>query len=313
MLHRKALTLKQLRALAAIVDAGSVTAAAGVLNVTPPAVSTQLRGLEDIVGAQVLLRGPDGKIALTPIGSELLGTVRKIENSLDLCFQRVTAMRTGLAGYVSVGVVSTGKYFAPGLVARMKRTHPEIEIGLKVGNREDTIDRLARGEIELAIMGRPPQAPANEHDELGGHPYVVIAPPEHPLAGQKCVTSEELLSETFLCREEGSGSRILMIRYLDRIGEGRPYRTVEMGTNETIKQAVMAGLGVAIISAHTIVPELEAGRLVTLPLEGMPIQRKWYLIRLADTAISPVAAAFRRFLLDLKGDYLPTMPSERRQ
>lgn len=308
MLHRKALTLKQLRALAAIVDAGSVTAAAGVLHVTPPAVSTQLRALEDIVGAQVLLRGPNGKIALTPIGAELLGTVRKVENSLDLCFQRVTAMRTGLAGYVSVGVVSTGKYFAPGLVARMKRIHPEIEVGLKVGNREDTIEMLGRGEIELAIMGRPPQAPSSEYDELGDHPYVVIAPPEHPLAGRGTVVAGDLLRETFLCREEGSGSRILMTRYLDRIGEGQPYRTVEMGTNETIKQAVMAGLGVAVISAHTIVPELEAGRLVTLALEGMPIHRAWYLIRLADTEMSPVAAAFRKFLLELEGDYLPHLP-----
>jgi DNA-binding transcriptional LysR family regulator len=308
MLHRKALTLKHLRALSAIVDAGSITAAAGKLHVTPPAVSTQLRGLEDIVGAQVLLRGPDGKIALTPIGAELLVTVRKIENALDLSFQRVTAMRTGLAGYVSVGVVSTGKYFAPGLVARMKRIHPEIEVGLKVGNREDTIERLARGEIELAIMGRPPQAPESEYDALGDHPYVVVAPPDHPLAGRKAVSSEELLGETFLCREEGSGSRILMTRYLDRIGEGRPYRSVEMGTNETIKQAVMAGLGVAIISAHTIVPELEAGRLATLPLEGMPIIRTWYLIRLNETEISPVAAAFRKFLLELKGDYLPALP-----
>lgn len=308
MLHRKALTLKQLRALAAIVDAGSVTAAAGMLHVTPPAVSTQLRGLEAIVGAQVLHRGPDGRIALTPIGAELLAAVRKIESSLDLCFQRVTAMRTGLAGHVAVGVVSTGKYFAPGLVARMKRSHPEIEVGLKVGNRIETIERLERGEIELAIMGRPPGGLEIEQDSLGDHPYVVIAAPDHPLAGRGRVEPEELLSETFLCREDGSGSRILMIRYLDRIGEGQPYRMVEMGTNETIKQAVMAGLGVAVISAHTIVPELEAGRLAILRLDGMPIPRTWYLIRLSEAEISPVAAAFRKFLLELNGDYLPALP-----
>jgi len=309
MLHRKALTLKQLRALSAIVDSGSITAAAGVLHVTPPAVSTQLRGLEEIVGAQVLHRGPDGRTSLTPIGAELLGTARRVEHLLDLCFQRVTAMRTGLAGYVSVGVVSTGKYFAPGLVARMKRGHPEIEIGLKVGNREEIIDMLARGEIELAIMGRPPVSPENACDELGEHPYLVIAPPDHPLAGRKRIEAGELLDETFLCREQGSGSRILMTRYLDRIGEGRPYRVVEMGTNETIKQAVMAGLGIAIISGHTVVPELEARRLVALPLEGMPIMRIWYLIRLAETEMSPVAAAFRKFLLELKGDYLPRVPA----
>jgi len=308
MPNHKALTLKQLRSLAAIVDAGSVTSAAGVLHVTPPAVSTQLRGLEEMVGAQVLLRGPDGKIALTPVGAEILATVRKIETSLDLCFQRVEAMRAGLAGHVSVGVVSTGKYFAPGLVARMMRAHPEIEIGLKVGNREETNERLARGEVELAIMGRPPESLATERDELGVHPYVVIAPPDHPLAGRDRVSPSELLRETFLTREQGSGSRILMTRYLDRIGEGQPYRAIEMGTNETIKQAVMAGLGIAVISAHTIVPELEAGRLAVLRLDGMPIRRTWFLIRLADAPILPVATAFRKFLLALKGDYLPKLP-----
>lgn len=308
MVHRKALTLKQLRGLAAIVDAGSITAAAGVLHVTPPAVSTQLRALEEAVGARALERGPDGRIRLTPVGEELLATARKIETALDLCFQRVTAMHTGLAGYVSVGVVSTGKYFAPALVARIKRIHPEIEIGLKVGNRGEIIERLTRGEIELAIMGRPPQAPESRQDVLGEHPYVVIAPPDHRLAGKGRIEPEELLGETFLCREEGSGSRILMTRYLDRIGEGRPYRAIEMGTNETIKQAVMAGLGIAVISGHTVVPELEAGRLVTLNLEGMPIRRTWYLIRLAESEMSPVAAAFRRFLLELDGDYLPRLP-----
>lgn len=191
----------------------------------------------------------------------------------------------------------------------MKRSHPEIEVGLRVGNREEIIDMLSKGGIELAIMGRPPVSPANVCDELREHPYLVIAPPDHPLAGRKRTDPDELLGETFLCREEGSGSRILMIGYLDRIGEGRPYRIVEMGTNATIKQAVMAGLGVAAISGHTVAPELEAGRLVALPLAGMLIMRTWYLIRLAETEMSPVAAEFRRFLLDLGGDYLPKVPA----
>ncbi|MEM1384107.1 MAG: LysR family transcriptional regulator [Pseudomonadota bacterium] len=308
MLHPKALTLKQLRALAAIVDTGSITAAAGHLHVTPPAVSTQLRGLEEIVGTTVLNRGPEGRISLTPVGAELLATVRKIDTALDSCFDRVTAMRQGLAGHVSIGVVSTGKYFAPGLVARMKAAHPEIDIGLKVGNRDSIVDMLARGEIELAIMGRPPQEPGSLSDVLGEHPYLMIAPPQHPLSEKPSVSVDELLEETFLTREEGSGTRILMTRYLDRIGDGRLFRTVEMGTNETIKQAVMAGLGVALISGHTVVPELEAGRIGTLQLDGMPISRQWFLIRLAKQKLSPVAEAFRSFLLDLGGDYLPRLP-----
>lgn len=304
----RAVTLKQLRALAAIVETGSITAAAGSLHVTPPAVSTQLKALEETVEAQVLRRGPDGKVALTSVGEELLATILKIETALELGFERIRAIRAGLAGYVSIGVVSTGKYFAPQLVADLKVRHPEIEIGLKVGNRGAIVEALTRGAIELAIMGRPPTEPAVEAEVLGPHPYIIIVPPEHPLARARAVSPQALLAETFLGREEGSGTRILMRRYLDRIGEGRPYRMVEMGTNETIKQAVMAGLGIAVISAHTVVPELEAGRLVMLRAEGLPIERQWYLIKLAEMELSPTAQAFRSFLLELDGQYLPKLP-----
>ena len=136
-----------------------------------------------------------------------------------------------------------------------------------------------KGEIELAIMGRPPQHPPHLADVLGPHPYVIIAPADHPLAGKAEVTADELLGETFLTREEGSGTRILTTRYLDRIGEGRPYRSIEMGTDETIKQAVIAGLGVALISGHTVGPELEAGRLV-VAVALLP----WIVMRVAEFA-----------------------------
>lgn len=308
MARLKAITLKQLRALASIVETGSITAAANMLNVTPPAVSTQLKSLEEALDARTMSRGPDGKIELTPVGHELLGTVRKIETALEQGLERVAALQSGLAGHVSIGVVSTGKYFAPGLVARLKETLPDVEIGLRVGNRGAIVEALARGEVELAIMGRPPQEPAVESTVLGDHPYIVIAPPTHPLADVGDATPEQLLSETWLAREQGSGTRILMRRFLDRIGEGQPYRMVEMGTNETIKQAVMAGLGIALISAHTVQPELKAGRLVMLRMEGLPILRHWYLVQPAGLDLSPTARAFREFLLGLGGDYLPALP-----
>jgi len=308
MPNAKAITLKQLRALSAIVQSGSITAAARLLHVTPPAVSTQLKTLEEAIDARVMHRGPDGTIALTLVGEEMLQTARKIEIALEQSVERIRAIQSGRAGYVSIGVVSTGKYFAPGLVSDLKTRHPEIEIGLRVGNRDAMIEALARGEVELAIMGRPPQVPEVEAEELGPHPYIMIAPPTHRLTHLEAVTSDALLRETFLGREEGSGTRILMRRYLDRIGEGRPYRMIEMGTNETIKQAVMAGLGIAVISAHTVVPELEAGRLVTIPAEGLPLMRKWYLVRLKGLDLSPTAAAFQSFVLELDGTYLPQLP-----
>lgn len=308
MPHPKSITLKQLRALSAIVETGSITAAAGKLHVTPPAVSTQLKTLEDSVCAQVMTRGPDGKTALTPVGVELLGTVRKIETALEQSFERIRAMNEGLAGHVSIGVVSTGKYFAPGLVADLKKRHPEIDIGLKVGNRNAIVEMLSRGAIELCIMGRPPQEPEVDHVVLGDHPYIIVAAPDNPLADLAEVPADALLRETFLTREEGSGTRITMRRFLDQIGEGRTYRMVEMGTNETIKQAVMVGLGIAMISAHTIGPELEQGRLKRLKMPGLPVNRAWYLVHLKGAELSPTARAFQDFLLELKGAYLPTLP-----
>ncbi|MEM9099965.1 MAG: LysR family transcriptional regulator [Pseudomonadota bacterium] len=310
MAHPKSITLKQLRALAAIVETGSITAAAGKLHVTPPAVSTQLKTLEDSVCAQVIKRGPDGKTALTPVGTELMGTIEKIESALEQSFERIRAMNDGLAGHISIGVVSTGKYFAPGLVADLKKRHPEIDIGLKVGNRDSIVDALSRGSIEMAIMGRPPQNPEVDHEVLGEHPYILIASPDNPLADYEEVPPEALFNETFLTREQGSGTRITMRRYLDQIGEGRTYRMIEMGTNETIKQAVMVNLGIAMISAHTIEAELDHGRLKVLRCPGLPVTRWWHLVHLKDAELSPTAQAFRAFLLELKGAYLPQLPNQ---
>ena len=308
MPHPKSITLKQLRALSAIVDTGSITAAAGKLHVTPPAVSTQLKTLEDSVCAQVLNRGPDGKTALTPVGEELLGTINKIETALEQSFERIRAINDGLVGHVSIGVVSTGKYFAPGLVADLKKLHPEIDIGLKVGNRDAIVEMLGRGAIELAIMGRPPQLPEVDHVKLGDHPYVMVCHPDNPLAAMTEVPVASLLAQPFLSREEGSGTRITMRRYLDQIGEGQTYRMVEMGTNETIKQAVMADLGIAMISAHTIAPELAQGRLKQIQMPGLPVIRWWYLVKLKGAELSPTARSFQDFLLELNGSYLPKMP-----
>ena len=305
MVRENAITLKQLRALTATADLGSLTAAAGILNVTPPAVSTQLRTLEENIGSEILQRGPNGRFSPTAVGQEIVNVTQQIEGALRLSYQRINALKSGSAGHVTLGVVSTAKYFAPQLVAEMQEAHPEIEIGLTVGNRGEIIAALQRQTIELAIMGRPPREPLVEADVLGDHPHVLIAPPKHRLAAVRDISSQVLREEVFLMREEGSGTRAMMSQYLDNLGEGRPYRTIMMGTNETIKQAVMAGLGIAIISAHTVIAEQEAGRLVTLDSPGLPIRRRWFLIRRKGVELSPIAERFRAFLLDLKGEFLP--------
>ncbi len=210
---------------------------------------------------------------------------------------------TGNRGVAVLGVVSTGKYFAPGLVVRLRDAFPEIDVILKVGNRDKIIGDLKQGAIELAVMGRPPRSPANISYEIGPHPHVIIARPDHRLAQIDNISPADLLSETFISREIGSGTRILMMRYLDRVGEGMTYRQVEMGSNETIKQAVIAGLGIAMISQHTVTDELNAGRLVALNVPGLPIVRHWYLLHRTDLRMTPTLQTVRDFILGLKANF----------
>ena len=307
MIRSDAVTLKRLRAFGAVIEFGTITAAAEALNLTPPAVHTQLKALEENLGAKLIRRSSDAAWTATASGHEVLRALEGIEAALGTCLRKVEAIEKGLTGVVSLRVISTGKYFAPGLVAGIQAAYPEIEVELRIGNRTETISALETKSADLVIMGRPPRRPEVDADPLGVHPHVIIAPPEHRLAGMPDVAPEELLSETFLTREDGSGTRILASRYLDRIGDGLPYKSVEMGTNETIKQAVMAGLGVALISQQTVTAELLSGRLVALRAAGLPIERQWYLVKRRDAVLSAAAANLRQFILQQNGSFLPML------
>lgn len=309
MINEAAITLKQLRALVAITESGSLTAAAEALGLTPPAVSTQLKLLEENLGTRLVMRGNDGKTSLTSAGQEVLRSTRQVEAALTSCYERVKSIRQGKYGYLGIGVVSTGKYFAPHLVSAFQRENPDIQVGLRIGNREEIIALVMEGAVDVAIMGRPPRAPVVTAEILGPHPHIFIAPRGHRLANGCDVSPDDLLAETFLVRERGSGTRILMERLLDRLGEGRPYQTLDMGTNETIKQAVMAGLGIALISGHTVASELADGRLVQLKVKGVPIVRQWFLMHRRDMPLTAVTEKFRRFIVERRGEFLPDLPA----
>lgn len=304
------ITLKQMRALTTIHENGSLTAAAEMLGLTPPAVSTQLKQLEEHFATRLVMRGNDGKTSLTSAGTEVLRTARQLDVSLATCLEKVKAIRQGQSGFVSIGVVSTGKYFAPALVAGFREQHPEIEVSLRIGNREELVAQIMDGGIDVAIMGRPPRAPIATAEVLGPHPHILIAPYGHVLAQARQATATELLAETFLLRERGSGTRILLERYLDRIAEGQPYETLSMGSNETIKQAVMAGLGIALISAHTVAAELRDGRLQQVSAAGTPIQRQWFLVHRRDMPLTAVTERFRQYVVSKKGSYFPTAQAQ---
>lgn len=278
MQNLKGLTFKQLRALQAVAEHGTIAMAADMLSLSSPAVHNQLKLLEENVGIPLLDRDTTGQFQPTQEGRILIDAFEKAWGALSRAADDIEAVRRGAAGRVVLGVVSTGKYFAPGIVARLKDLHPEIEIRLIVGNRNEIIAGLEAERIDIAVMGRPPRQPDVTAEPLGPHPHVLIAKPDHPLVGAGKARKTDILAQHFLMREEGSGTRILAMRYLDRLGQGAVYDFTEMDSNETIKQSVIAGLGVALLSAHTLIDELGSGRLATIQAEGLPIMRYWFVL-----------------------------------
>ena len=302
-----AITLRQLRALLAVDEAGSMTGAAHLLSLSAPAIHAQIKGLEDAYGCRLVRRAADNTGSeLTSEGKAVLEAAVRLEGILSQSGEQVRAIAKGMVGRVTLGVVSTGKYFAPRLVKMLKERCPEIEVALRVGNRETVISGLDRGHLDLAVMGRPPRHPVVEAEVLGPHPHGLLADPTHRLAGQKTVSADDLAAEVILSREEGSGTRILMTRYLDRIGEGRVFDLYEMDSNETIKQAAMAGLGIAFLSLHTATEELATGRLHFIRAPGLPIDRQWFLVRPTAFAAKSVTARLHDAILSLDGAYLPS-------
>jgi molybdate transport repressor ModE-like protein len=286
-----ALTFKQLRALEAVAQYGSISSAAESLALTPPAVHSQLKALDETFGCAMLTRNKHGTFEATAEGAILLAAFQKVSAALEKAVQTIDSLKRGLAGTVILGVVSTGKYFAPSVVASLKKTFPDIEVVLQIGNRDSIISALDAGRIDLAIMGRPPRQPGVEAYSIGDHPHVLIASPDHPLTKVSEASAEQVLAEHFLMREQGSGTRILAMRFLDQFGEGQPFTYTEMDSNETIKQAAIAGLGIALISIHTAAEELKSGRLALIHARNLPIVRQWFVLHRADE--KPTGAAER--------------------
>ncbi|MFA7268436.1 MAG: LysR family transcriptional regulator [Sterolibacterium sp.] len=290
----KNVTLRQLKVFEAVARHLSFSRAAEELHLTQPAVSMQVRGLEEDAGLP-LTEQVGKKIFLTDAGAELARHARVIARQLRMAEESLAAIRGLRGGQLNIGVVSTAKYFAPRLLAVFRTRHPGIELNLGVYNREKIVRQLADNEIDLAIMGRPPAELDTVADAFAANPLVIIAPPTHALAARRRIAPTALGQETFLIREPGSGTRSAMERFFAE-QEVSLAHTFEMSSNETIKQAVMAGMGIAFISARTVELELAVGRLVTLRVAGTPVLRQWYLVRRAEKRQLSLAEAFRQFL-----------------
>ena len=297
------ITLRQMRGFTAAVNTGSASAAARELHLTPPAISLQLRDLEEAIGLPLLERNESGLIT-TLAGQELFELSNSIQNSLTRFGEAIDDLKGVDHGIVAVGVVSTARYFAPTVLAEFMKIYPEVKIQLLVGNRETTMAKLEAMELDFAITGLPPDHFGVEKEFISKHPQIIIAAPDHRLAKKKKNSLSELEQETFLLREPGSGTRTVSDK-LFASNKNLPGSALEFGSNETIKQAVMVGMGIALISAHTVAAELKEKRLVALDVKGLPINRKWFVVKHANKRFLPSAQALWNFIARNGKHYLP--------
>lgn len=292
MLH---VTLRQLRVFEAVARNLSFSRAAEELHLSQPAVSMQIKQLESHIDLP-LFEQIGKKIYLTDAGRELYHYSRAIGQQLTDLEATMDQLKGLSKGRLSIAVVQTANYFAPHLIARFCEKHRDITVNLAVANREAVLKMLADNETDLAMMGRPPDGLDIVAQAFMENPLVLIASPAHPLAKEKKIPLERLEQETFIMREPGSGTRSATERFFAE--KGLELRTgLVMGTNEAIKQAVQAGMGLGVISAHNIELELETKRLRVLPAEGFPIERHWYIVHRVQKRLPPIAQAFREFLL----------------
>ena len=290
----KNVTLRQLKVFEAVANHLSFSRAAQELHLTQPAVSMQVQALVEQAGV-ALFEQIGKKIFLTAAGEELLRHARRIAQQLREADEAMAAIRGVRGGRLNIGVVSTAKYIAPRLLVAFRDLHPEAELRLGVENRETVVRQLAENEIDLAIMGVPPKDFETVAEIFSEHPHVIVAAPDHPLAAARRIAPETLASELFLIRESGSGTRAAMERFF---GERNIElaKTLELASNETIKQAVMAGMGLSFLSGHSISLELSVGRVVTLDVVGTPVIRHWHIVHRSQKELLPMAAAFLEFV-----------------
>jgi DNA-binding transcriptional LysR family regulator len=289
------LTLHQLTVFRAVARHLNYTRAADDLHLTQPAVSRQVQLLENTLGVQLFER-IGRRVRLTDAGADVLSYAQRI-GQLQAELEAVLGARNGLqrGSLRLIGTTTAGEYLLPPLVADFRRVHPGIHVSLRVGNREVVLAALANGEVDLAVMGRPPARADWDSVSIMPNELVAIAQTGHPLVGGGLVAPARLASETIFLRETGSGTRLAAEDFWRQAGV--PLDTaVELGSDSAIKQVVMAGLGISILSRQAIDLELSVRRLAVLPVEGMPLRREWFLVCPAERHSQPAGLAFRRLV-----------------
>lgn len=299
----RGITFRQLRVFSEVARHLSFARAAQALHLSAPAVSMHVKELEASVGLPLFDR-QGRQVGLTVVGEyflvyakRMLATMREAQTSMAR-FQRLEA------GLLTIGLVSTAQYFVPSLLARFGQEHSGVDVRLQVmANREQLTALLKNGDIDLAIMGRAPRELDTRSEAIAAHPLVFVCRPDHPLLSHGQASLHALGSFALIAREPGSGTRAVLNQlFAEQQLEMRV--TMEVSNNEAIKQSVIAGLGVSLISLHTIALELRAGLLRILPVERTPVMRSWHVVHLPSKLLSPAAEAFRYFLIEHAEAYL---------
>lgn len=288
------ITFRQLQIFESVARHLSYTRASEELHLTQPAVSMQIKQLEQSVGLP-LFEQLGKKVFLTDAGHELSRYSSAITTQLDELKQVVDEMKGLQRGRLTIAVATTANYFAPRLLAAFCQQHGEVTVSLEVTNREQLLKGLVENRTDLVIMGQPPKDMELVAERFMDNPLVIIAPPGHPLVKRQKIPLKRLLEETFLVREQGSGTRSSVERFFaaNQLALSTP---MEMSSNEAIKQGVAAGLGLGIVSLHTLSMELALKRLVILDVVKFPIMRYWFIVYRSGKRLSLVAQGFQEFV-----------------
>ena len=288
-------TFRQLKTFEAVARLLNFTRAAEELHLSQPAISMQIKQIEEHAGI-ALFEHIGKKTFLTQAGENVKRLSLAMLSQVKDCEDSLASLRGATGGHLELTVVSTAKYFAPQLLSAFSKLHAGVTIKLSVNNREQVIQQLLENRVDLAIMGRPPRGLDAIASAFAKHPHGIIAPPDHPMAKKKLINLRLLAGENFLIRESGSGTRTSMERvFADH--HVKLASSMELASNETIKQAVMAGLGLSYLSLHTVGLELAAGKLVRLDVIGTPVVREWFVIQRKGKILSPLAERFSEFLI----------------
>lgn len=300
----KHITLRQIQIFESVARHLSFSRAAEDLHLTQPAVSMQVKQVEGLAGLP-LFQHQGKRISLTEAGSLVLRHFQVILADLHAAEQSLVNLLSGGVQRLRVGLVTSGSSLFPHLIHSFMRERSGVELDMKVSPREQLIDMLRHDRIDLAVMVHPPELPHMAARPFAANPFVLVAAPAHPLAGERAIPLARIAAENLLVRESATDTRLVADETF--LGQAAPPRFMELGYNEAIKQSAMAGLGLALLSAHEVDVEVRAGALRALDVQGFPLARHWHVVHCSDRPLPPAARDFRAFLLDRAGALLPPL------